>query len=108
MLTPLRLRTIAALLMIGAAAPSFAAGTGMTWQVPNEPTGKFSQPGAPGLCQCIDVKERLQVTCLSSAVICLSQCGHMYSYMPDARQSCGPKSNTNMMQSLVRSHSKSG
>ena len=88
--TPLKLRTAALLLMIVTTTPSFAAGTGMMWQVPNEPTGKFAEAGAPGLCQCINVDNHLATMCLASAVTCRSQCGHMYSYLPDARQSCAP------------------
>jgi hypothetical protein len=60
----------------------------MSWQVPNEPSGKFTENGAPSLCQCISDDNRLHTNCLPSAVRCRSQCGQMYPYLPDARQSC--------------------
>ena len=79
---------IVAALFAAGAVPAGAAGTGMMWQVPHEPTGKFAEPGPPGLCQCINDNSRFHAMCLPSAPDCHTQCGKVYAYMPDARQSC--------------------
>lgn len=70
-------------------APIALAGTGGGMQVPNVPTGGLTQAGLPGICQCISVNTARQLPCLSHAAACEEKCGRSYSFVPDARQSCG-------------------
>jgi hypothetical protein len=78
----------ALLIYFSATGIAFAAGTGGGLQVPNVPAGAFTQPGAPGLCQCIRDDEKLDLMCLTSAKGCEARCGRMYAFMPDAAMSC--------------------
>jgi hypothetical protein len=66
-----------------------AGGTGGGLQVPNPPQGSFTQPGAPGLCQCTGVNQIRATNCLSSASDCEGQCqSRLWAFVPDAVQSC--------------------
>ena len=75
----------ASLALPGAAS---AGGTGMMWQVPNEPTGRFTEAGQPGLCQCISHDNMRDFRCLPRAADCRAQCGNVYAFRPDADNSC--------------------
>ena len=58
-------------------------------QVPNLPTGRFTQPGPPGTCQCITNDRDVDMKCVTSAAACESICAsRSYSFVPDALLSC--------------------
>ena len=71
-----------------AADLSSAAGTGAGMQVPNPPSGRFTQRGAPGRCQCIAVDTGRPTICITSAAECEGICGKSYAFLPDASLSC--------------------
>ena len=88
---PFRVLVFISILAVGliTADRPATAGTGGGMQIPNLPTGKFNQPGAPGLCQCISDIRSVRLSCLSMAAECQSSCGTAsYSFIPDAGQSC--------------------
>jgi hypothetical protein len=68
------------------------AGTGGGLQVPNPPVDRFTQPGAPGLCQCTaptsDNDRDRTFKCLPSAAECQSTCGRVYAFVPDTADAC--------------------
>jgi hypothetical protein len=70
-------------------ASPLMAGTGGDPQTPNLASGRFLQPGAPGLCQCIAVDVARALSCHASAGMCETFCAsRLYSFVPDANQSC--------------------
>ena len=61
------------------------AGAGGDPQVPNLPVGRFLQPGAPGLCQCIAVVQNIAMSCRASAGQCEQICAsRLWAFVPDS------------------------
>jgi len=50
-------------------------------------------PSGPGLCQCVDDRSRIRMSCLGSPDACQSTCGTShFSFVPDAKDSCAGSS----------------
>ena len=70
-------------LAISAGAPSVAIADTF-----NEPSGIFLEPGALGLCQCLDDKTTRHTSCLPATAQCRTACGGKWSYVPNAGSTC--------------------